>query len=628
MRFDQQVVERPQARALPGAREAMDAVANRRLGVLVLLGSLTVGSVVGWTAVISRIDQRLITDIGLTSVVPPAAYGFVGLLAVSFVAGLRLRPVPQWLLAAQVVALIFMLYGAPALFQEMPRFVTAWLHAGFIDAIARTGELFPNRDARFDWPGFFVLFAFLSNLSGADDLLPMLPWVPVIQATLYLVPLYLIYRSVTGDLRLVWLGMWMFVLINWVGQEYFSPQGFNILLYLTITAIIMTWFRRVPTSRTRLARWLGRVPGLGSSGFIVDPDSASDGGPEARVTDRQQIGLVVIVALLFGTSVASHQLTPFAIIGGLLLMVIAGRLRLWGLPLLMVVLVSTWLVFMATTFLDGRLAALLADVGRPDQFAASNVAGRLQGSPGHLLVVQARLLFTLGIWLLAFLGGLRRLRAGRLDLSMALLAIAPFGLVLVQGYGGEMILRVFLFSSPFMAFFLAAAFLPTVRHASLRLSVTLLVVSLVFVGGHILTRYGNEKADLVTLEDYRAVEFAKTVAEPGSIIAAPNSRIPLEYRRWEQHRYPDLFSFFIPDGELAEATGEDLLELLAEQSGPGQSVYLVLTRSTRAHAELNWNMSDSEWQARVAELDSAFEVLYRNRDATVYRHVVPGEPVP
>jgi hypothetical protein len=605
-------------------------IAGHRTAVLIGLGVITLIAVAGWVGVLSPIDERRITDVGIVSVIPPAAYAFVLLLASAFVIALRVRPTPQLLLALQLVALVFMLYGAPAVIEDLPRFVTGWLHVGFTDAIARTGELFPNRDARFDWPAFFVLWAFLANAAGAESLLPILPWAPVAQGILYLLPLYLIARSASGDLRLVWLTLWIFTLANWVGQDYFSPQGLNLLLMLTVVAVLLTWFRAEPTTHSTLARWIGKVPGLRSRPMVVDPRASTDGGPEPHMTNRQQMGLVAIIALLFGMSVASHQLTPFAMIGGLLLLVMAGRLRPWGIPVLMIVLVSTWLVFMATTFLDGRVAALLSEFGRPDQFAESNVAGRLRGSAGHVLVVQARLGFTLGIWVLALVGGLRRLRAGRFDLTLALLAMAPFGLVLVQGYGGEMILRVFLFGIPFMAFFAAAALTPTPNPASWRLSVAIVVLSVVMAGGQLFTRFGNEMADLVTREDYEAAEYVKTVAEPGAMIASANSRIALEYRRWEEHRYPDLYYFFSQADLTDPEDMQGMLQHIAARGEPGEPVYVILTRSNRSHAELNWGLTRDEWSARVRALDDVFEVLYRNRDATVWRWTIPdvtaGEP--
>ena len=600
---------------------------SRRAAACLGLVAVTGGSLLGWVTVMSTIDPLSLTDLGLLPATPPAALGLFLLLTAGFVAALRMQPVPQPVLALQVAAAVFMLYGAPMLFEEAPRFVTGWLHVGFVDAIARTGELFPNRDARFDWPGFFVLFALLQNVAGGADLLALLPWAHVVQSGLYLVPLYLIARSATADLRLVWLTLWMFVLTNWVGQDYFSPQGMNVLLMLTILAILLTWFRVRPSQTGWLSGLASRLGESGAGRTVIDPDGSTDDGPEPRLDDRQQVGLMVVVIVIFGMSVASHQLTPFAIIGGVMLLALAGRLRLRGVPVLMVLLGGTWLMFMATTFLDGRVGALLAEVGRPDQFAVANVAERLQGSPGHLAVVQGRVLFSLGVWLLAFVGGLRRLRAGRLDLSIALLAIAPFGLVLAQGYGGEMVLRVFLFSLPFMAFFAAAAVFPTARLASMGTSAALLGLSTVLVIGFFFTRYGNEKSDLVTLADYGALQFLERVAEPGSVIATPNSEAAPEFIAFEKYRYPDLYEY-IGSPTLDEEKLDEMFFALADLGEPGDEQYVLVTSGTRAHAELLWNMSQETWDERMAQLDTRMDILYREGSAIVFGWTIPERERP
>jgi hypothetical protein len=84
--------------------------------------------------------------------------------------------------------------------------------------------------------------------------LQLAAWVPALSNLIYLVPLWLIFRALTTDRRLVWLGLFVFVFGNWVGQDYMSPQGFNILLYLTVLAILLTWFRRGdPAPLSRLA---------------------------------------------------------------------------------------------------------------------------------------------------------------------------------------------------------------------------------------------------------------------------------------------------------------------------------------------------------------------------------------
>ena len=594
-------------------------VVDQRLAIVMGLGSLTTLAVVGWVAIVSTLDFRQITDVGIVSILPPVAYALLAVLAAAFVVALRMRPLSEPLLALQLAALVFMLYAAPSLFEEMPRFVTAWLHVGFADAIAETGQLFPFRDARFDWPTFFVLSAFMADAVGMDNLLPILSWVPVVQVMLYLAPLYLIYRSATGDLRLVWLGLWIFVMTNWVGQDYFSPQGLNVLLMLTIMAVLLTWFRRAPSGPAWPSRLHERIPFLGAvrRRFVIDPNASLEAGPEARLTDRQQIGLVAIVALLFGFSVASHQLTPFAIMGGVTLLVIFGRLRPRSLVVIMAVLLTAWLTFMASTFLAGHLAGLLEQVGSPGDFAQTNVANRLRGSDGHLFVIQFRLFFTLAVWALALIGGLRRIWSGRLDLSLALLAVAPFSLILLQGYGGEMLLRVFLFSLPFMAFFIAAAMFPTARPSSWALSLVIMIASIGLLGGFIISRYGNEKADLVSAAEFEAVEVAADLAAPGDTLASVNHAIPLGYRDWHETRI----------GSLAARTPLDqvgvMISLLPEAISDGQSGYLIITRSNEAYAELFGGVDAAEWDRlmRIVEGRIELEPVFRNRDATIYKYI-------
>ena len=604
--------------AMPRSAESQPVtrvVIDRRMWLGFVLSELAFISMAGWVAILNGLDARDIDDRGLISVVPPMAFACLALLSLSFAFALRVRPLLAPVIIVHIVALVVMLYGAPAFFEEMPRFVTAWLHVGFSDAIARTGELYPFRDARFDWPGFFVLGAFLSSTANIDSLLVILPWIPPILTLLYLGPLYLIVRSVTADVRLVWLSLWFFCLMNWVGQDYLSPQGFNVLLFLTVIAVLLKWFRR-PAGVAAWPHWVrAKFRGVrGGQELAVAADTVAVSRQEAlgRISNRQQVGLIAIIALVFGASVASHQLTPFALLGGVVMLVILAKVRLSGLPLLMFVLLSSWLMFRASTFLAGHLAGLLEDVGRPDQFAASNVANRLIGSPGHVLAVQARLGFTAAIWLLALIGGLRAVWARRVDLGLVALAVSPFGLMLLQGYGGEMLLRIFLFSVPFMAYHAATAFFPTPHRGSWLVTGSIVVVSVALAGGLLLTRYGNEKADLVTTLDFDAVNHVIALAEPGDLIAVVNNSVPLGYAEWEQHRS---ISF---EREFLDAEFDVIIDELDERTREGLDAFFVVTRGQRAHAELFWGMDDSSWDARMSVLEQGLELVYENDDATVY----------
>ena len=602
----------------------MRKLEHRRFWMGLGLSGVALGSLAGWVAVLSAADARQIDDLGLISVVPPTAFAFVAVLSLAFVVALRMRPQMPLVLVICVAALAFMLYGASAYFEEMPRFATAWLHVGFTDAIARTGELFPFRDARFDWPAFFTAAAFISSVTGVQDLLPFVAWVPPLMMLLYLGPLYLIMRSATSDGRLVWLAIWLFYLVNWVGQDYFSPQAFNVLLLLAVVAILLTWFRQIPGASgrgSRLRESLRRRMPAALSVISIDPVGSPEAAEAAgSITVRQQIGLVAMVAALFGASVASHQLTPFALVGGVVGLTALNRIRLTGLPVFMIVLLGSWLMLMATTFLTGHLAGLLDQIGRPDQVASATVGERIVGSPGHVFVVQARLAMTAGVWGLAAIGGLRRLRWGQLDLTMGVLAVVPFGLLLLQAYGGEMLLRAYLFSAPFMAFFAAAAFLPSPRLGSWGLYLSVVVVSVFLAGVMLFTRYGNEKADFVTALEYDVLQHAATAAEPGDAIGSVNHAVPLGYLEWEQHRIGSAGTEWLA-GDMDLFVAE-----LANRTPAGKDMYFVITRGQRAYGELFWNMPDSEWDRRVQGLASRSELVYANADGAVYRVTLPTQP--
>ena len=77
------------------------------------------------------------------------------------------------------------------------------------------------------------------------------------------------------------------------------------------------------------------------------------------------------------------------------------------------------------------------------------------GSPGHLAIQGLRIALTVGLWLLAAIGVAQSWRAGRRDLRPYVLALVPFLMLPILNYGGEMLLRVTLFSLPFVAFFAA-----------------------------------------------------------------------------------------------------------------------------------------------------------------------------
>ena len=145
-------------------------------------------------------------------------------------------------------------------------------------------------------------------------------------------------------------------------------------------------------------------------------------------------------------------------------------------------------------------------------------------------MARARIGLTLCLWAVAFLAALWLRRRGHREPAPLLLFLAPFGLALVQPYGGEILLRVFLFALPFTAFFIASV----MRRAPLPVAVA---VTLLLTGAFLVTRYGNERMDWFTRGEVRAVDRLDALAPAGSTLVAWSNSLPWEARHYTAHRY-------------------------------------------------------------------------------------------
>ncbi len=178
------------------------------------------------------------TDLGLISVLPMGTIIPLFLLTASFCLTMwqKKKRVPVILL--HILILIFMLYGITALIETVPRFDVVYRHAGYTEYIMRHGSVDPGLDAYFDWAGFFIFSAFLTKIAGYSTVLSYAAWSPFFLNLIYFFPLYIIFTSATTDKRIIWFATWFFYLTNWIGQDYFSPQGLNFFFYLVVIAIL------------------------------------------------------------------------------------------------------------------------------------------------------------------------------------------------------------------------------------------------------------------------------------------------------------------------------------------------------------------------------------------------------
>ncbi len=564
-----------------------------------------------WT--LALLDARVedISDLGLVTAIPRHAFGALVLLVIAFVTDLR-RGARSAAMTAHVVASIWMLFGAAPLIEGTLRLEASWRHLGIVEHIATTENVDRNIDAYFNWPGFFELMVLLQRLTGLSDLRVLAQWAPVFFNLMYIAPLHMMMRSATNDRRLIWLGIWFFFLTNWVAQDYFAPQAMGMFFYIVVLGVLLRWF----------------APGRGGWGWVARKLAPrEDEADPDELAGTQRAALIAIVVVAFAAMVSVHQLSPFAAILGTGALVFAAGHRPRLLPLLMGVMAVGWAFFLAEPFLSGRLPEMVASFLSLTEAASQNVNSRLKGSVEHTVVIYLRLLATAALFGLAFLGMLRVRKHARAFAPIAILAGAPFALILMQPYGGEMILRVYLFALPFAALLAAALFLPRpVRVMSMRSAMVISVVCLVLIGMLFLTRHGNERAESYTREDIAAAEFLYRVAPEGSLIIAAERNLPWKFVDYADNRYRLVLELRPSEQQDHDPTLQDVIDIT--NTIVARPAFIILTQSQRAQTALFGMTPDGTFDRLERELAASkrFAVIYLDGGARVYRMLEPAGP--
>jgi len=570
----------------------------------VVAGGLLIGALALWLASVGQVDIEELSDIGLISALPPAFFGAVALVTAGFFREIGRREPRPGLLWAHLVLVVLFLQGIAAAAEGAPRFPTSWIHAGFTDQIADHHRTLPLLDARFSWPGFFSAAALVETVAGLESALWFVGWSPVVFRLVTLLPAAVLLRVAAVEDRARWTALWFFCVANWVGQDYFSPQALNYFLYLVVMAVLLHWFRPAVLRPVP-------VPVLGSRVASLETPVGPVAAPRARVA------LVTVVVGIFAASVLSHQLTPFAMAAAAAALVVGRRSVLRWLPVLFVVGALAWLSWGAEAYWIGHLSDITGGIGRITGALSSGVGQRLAGNTGHLFVVRARMVATVLLWIVAVAGAVRSYRrTGGVPWPHVLLAAAPFSLVALQSYGGEILLRVYLFALPFVALLVALVFFPTSLRRDEKPARSTVVAAAALSGlitvAFLLIRYGNERFESFTSDEVAAVEWVYDHAPPGSRLVAVNASLPWKHGDLEKYSYLGR----IEQPHLDE--GAEILNYLIPKTGRDDG-YLVLTRSQVAHGELVSGFEPG-WSERVVQLlvsTGQAEVVFQNEDAVV-----------
>jgi uncharacterized membrane protein len=439
----------------------------------------------------------------------------------------------SWLLAGITASLVFMIYGLQPAVEGPARLQAAWLHAGFADQIGETGHIVENFDARFSWPAFFALTAFLARAADMDSVVPMLDWAPVALAGMATLAMHFLAGAVfrTGPLsalarkRAVWLATWIFVAGNWTEQDYFSPQALCYVLLISALAVTMRYLVHpspLEGGRVSLRR------------RIVPPD-----------LPRNRIVAQAVVVLLAVVMAPTHQLTPYALVGELTVLLLWGRLSVAWLPFMAFLPPLAWFTLGGKEFWAGHLNWITGPVADVGGSVAAGIGDRLVGDIGHQVGVGLRMAITCSTAISALIGYAVLRKRGTKTWVLPALASSVFALAVVQPYGGEIFIRCYLFALPWFAIGGAIGFSAFLTRRSARLpaevtgriwprvaTVATVIASISI--GTVVARGGNDAFLSITQADLDAINFVYAHAENGDSVAGVTSHLPFRTRRLEQ----------------------------------------------------------------------------------------------
>lgn len=542
----------------------------------------------GWALGLHGADPRELSDLGLVSIVAPVGFVALGLLAVGFALALVRRPFGEWLVTTHVATLVLILFGTPAVAYDTLRYSWAWKHVGIVDYIDRVGHVSPGIDVLpvyHNWPGFFAGSHLLQTWVGAGDAITIARWFPLVMALATTAAVVLLAATFTTDRRVVWLTAWLFLLGDWVGQEYFSPQALAYLLYVVSLALALRTFGRDgPTPFPR----------------------------------KGQVTVVALVAMA-GAIATSHQLTPAMLFVALLALAVTRRARIGPLALAAGLAMVTWALWGASDFVVDNVVDLVEGLGAPVANAEGNLtSARLNDA--QALVSQAGRGVVVLVALLALVGVVRAWRQDRRAMLTPLVLLAcPAVLLGANDFDGEILFRVYLFALPMAAWFGARALLdlPGLRGGFAALAP--LAVSLVLLPGFLLAHFGKDGHYVFTPEEVAAATWLDEHAPPGSLLIEGSRNYPDQFLNYEHFRYVPL------DREPVEGQRRILrrpVRVLAEwMSDPRDAAaYVILTRSqAREHDALGYrppHLVQRLWRQLAAS--PRFTVAYENRDAVVF----------
>lgn len=558
-------------RSWPG--ELLSVVRTQAVVLLCIAGSILL-----WSVGLAGVDPREMGELGLLSLFNSATVAAMLLLLGSTLICI-FQHRPEWVVGTHLVTYLAMVHGTPAVLYGSVRYAWSYKHLGVVDYILRTGQVDPGIDVNpiyHNWPGMFTASALIADLGGEGAANALALWAPLGFNLILLVVLRYLFRGLTDSTSVVQMALLIYFTLTWVGQDYFSPQAVVYILYLGVVGLLVR-HRHGSTQRT------------------------------------------LVFILLVAAMAVTHQITLVILLLAVGALVMLRQVNGWHLMLIAGVIVTAWALTFAGDYTLSNFEDLLSGIGQPLSNAEATL-GKSDGAAGmQRLVVWGDRFTVAAATVFALLGIWRGRRSGTLQSTPVILMLAPVAILMQMSFGGEALLRVFLFSAPFIAFLAAEFCAPRTGVRAVdtsRLRVAALVIALIFPG-FLLGYYGKERYNYFTDQEIAAARWVADNARPGSLLVEGDVNYPRQLVDLEKFTYVPIA--YEPSVERLLANPEDTLSqwLSSPRFVDG---YVVITRSQKLGVQLDGSLPPGSLTKVEDSLTESplFTVVYASRDATVF----------
>lgn len=519
------------------------------------------------------------------------SFGLVSILPFAFFVGLTLfcicyllllfysRSIPVLLVSTVMVVII--LFGTPAFIEGAPRFGYVYRMGGVLDYVLRTGHTNSNWNSvgllsmYQNWPALFDLGATIGQIAKIN-IVNILLYTPVISQLLYIIPLYLIFSTLFKDIKKTFIACFIFFLMNWVNQDYFSSQNIGLFFCLLLFGILLTSMRY-----------------------------------EDRTIERK-----FMIILVFTSLVTSHALSSIVAYLSIIIFIITITImnkKYNTADYVNIVLVLAFTVIIACwSFYGAQTTMLFEGFSRLIQTNPVNIILHLEqaqqlGSSttpdlATILIMYLKMMGAFALFFIGILGflvyfssiGLNARRMSHESIFCISILFVNAALYVTPLYSSEAIIRVFLFSIISMTFF-ALQLLDTKRLWAL-----LLIFIVLSVPAYLLLHYGKEEVDYYAPSSINGMDFVSYRVPIDANLMGLNTIDSL--KNYEQFNHIEI-SFTKDENDMYD---------FEHYYAASTQVFIVMSDAIKNYGERS--LSD----AYEAELSNVSEKIYSNGDFKIY----------